>query len=119
MTTIHLLRHGQPTFCVLVWFFEALCIAVWLLVCQPSAAIAFYCQLAQLSATQSLPACATGVSLAMVSAAYGCKCFIAMPDDAAIEKAQMLQALGAAGVARGPWEETLYVCRVGIDVRSQ
>lgn len=31
----------------------------------------------------------------MVAAAYGCRCFIAMPDDAAIEKAQMLQALGA------------------------
>mgnify|MGYP002395359127 CR=1 FL=1 len=30
----------------------------------------------------------------MVSAAFGCKCFIAMPDDAAIEKAQMLEALG-------------------------
>lgn len=37
----------------------------------------------------------TGVSLAMVAAAYGCHCFIAMPDDAAIEKAQLLQALGA------------------------
>lgn len=44
-----------------------------------------------------LPPCCVGVSLAMVSAAYGCRCFIAMPDDAAIEKAQMLQALGAAG----------------------
>ena len=31
----------------------------------------------------------------MVAAAYGCRCFIAMPDDAAIEKAQMLEALGA------------------------
>ncbi|KAI3433760.1 hypothetical protein D9Q98_003567 [Chlorella vulgaris] len=37
----------------------------------------------------------TGVSLAMCAAAYGCRVFIAMPDDAAIEKAQMLQALGA------------------------
>lgn len=37
----------------------------------------------------------TGVSLAMVAAAYGCRCFIAMPDDAAIEKAELLQALGA------------------------
>ncbi len=37
----------------------------------------------------------TGVSLAMVAAAYGCRCFIAMPDDAAIEKSQMLEALGA------------------------
>lgn len=33
----------------------------------------------------------TGVSLAMCAAAYGCRAFIAMPDDAAIEKAQMLQ----------------------------
>ncbi|KAJ9515563.1 hypothetical protein QJQ45_021677, partial [Haematococcus lacustris] len=37
----------------------------------------------------------TGVSLAMVAAAVGCHCFIAMPDDAAIEKVQVLQALGA------------------------
>ncbi|GAX77674.1 hypothetical protein CEUSTIGMA_g5117.t1 [Chlamydomonas eustigma] len=37
----------------------------------------------------------TGVSLAMVAAAYGCKCFISMPDDAAVEKVQLLQALGA------------------------
>lgn len=37
----------------------------------------------------------TGVSLALVAAAFGCRCFIAMPDDAAIEKAQMLEALGA------------------------
>jgi len=37
----------------------------------------------------------TGISLALVAAAYGCRCFIAMPDDAAIEKAQMLEALGA------------------------
>lgn len=33
----------------------------------------------------------TGVSLAMCAAAFGCHAFIAMPDDAAIEKAQMLQ----------------------------
>lgn len=37
----------------------------------------------------------TGVSLAMVAAAFHCRCFIAMPDDAAIEKAIMLEALGA------------------------
>lgn len=37
----------------------------------------------------------TGLSLAMCSAAHGCRCFIAMPDDAAIEKSQMLEALGA------------------------
>lgn len=33
----------------------------------------------------------TGVSLAMCAAAVGCHAFIAMPDDAAIEKAHMLQ----------------------------
>lgn len=38
----------------------------------------------------------TGVSLAMVAAARGLRCFIAMPDDAAIEKSQMLEALGAS-----------------------
>jgi cysteine synthase len=38
-----------------------------------------------------LPWCCTN---AQVAAAYGCRCFIAMPDDAAIEKAQLLQALG-------------------------
>lgn len=37
----------------------------------------------------------TGVSLAMVAAAFKCRCFVAMPDDAAIEKAQMLNVLGA------------------------
>lgn len=37
----------------------------------------------------------TGVSLAMVARALGCRCFIAMPDDAAIEKSQTLEALGA------------------------
>jgi hypothetical protein len=49
----------------------------------------------------------TGISLSLVARAVGCRCFIAMPDDAAIEKAQTLQALGAAGgrvataIARG------------------
>ncbi|PNW71677.1 hypothetical protein CHLRE_16g664250v5 [Chlamydomonas reinhardtii] len=38
----------------------------------------------------------TGVSLAMVAAAYGCRCSITMPDDAAIEKANMIQAYGAS-----------------------
>jgi cysteine synthase len=33
--------------------------------------------------------------LLQVAAAIGCHCFIAMPDDAAVEKAQLLQALGA------------------------
>lgn len=44
----------------------------------------------------------TGVSLAMVAGAIGCRCFIAMPDDAAIEKAQLLQALGAEVVRLRP-----------------
>ena len=35
-----------------------------------------------------------GISLAMVAKAYGCRCFIALPDDAAAEKAQLLTALG-------------------------
>ena len=37
----------------------------------------------------------TGVSLAMLAPSFGCKCYIAMPDDAAEEKAVMLKALGA------------------------
>mmetsp|Transcript_6924 Transcript_6924/g.16975 ORF Transcript_6924/g.16975 Transcript_6924/m.16975 type:complete len:386 (-) Transcript_6924:1910-3067(-) len=37
----------------------------------------------------------TGVSLSMVSAALGCKCHVVLPDDAAIEKAELLQAYGA------------------------
>lgn len=37
----------------------------------------------------------TGVSLAMVASAYGCKCHVVIPDDAAIEKAQILEALDA------------------------
>ena len=37
----------------------------------------------------------TGVSLAVVAAAAGCRCSIIMPDDAAIEKSQLLSALGA------------------------
>ena len=36
----------------------------------------------------------TGVSLAMGAAAFQCRCFIAMPDDAAVEKSQLLEALG-------------------------
>ena len=46
----------------------------------------------------------TGISLSLVARALGCRCFIAMPDDAAIEKAQTLQALGvlsAEGLGRG------------------
>ncbi len=37
----------------------------------------------------------TGARLAMVSPAYVCRCFVAMADDAAIEKSQMLEARGA------------------------
>lgn len=37
----------------------------------------------------------TGVSLAMLAPSFGCRCFIAMPDDAAEEKVIMLKALGA------------------------
>ena len=33
----------------------------------------------------------TGVSLAMLAPAEGCRCFIAMPDDAAEEKATLLR----------------------------
>ena len=33
-------------------------------------------------------------TVVQVAAAYGCRCFIAMPDDAAIEKVNMLTALG-------------------------
>ncbi len=39
----------------------------------------------------------TGVSLAMCAAAFGCHAYIAMPDDAAIEKAQMLQVREGEG----------------------
>ncbi|OVA02181.1 Tryptophan synthase beta subunit-like PLP-dependent enzymes superfamily [Macleaya cordata] len=37
----------------------------------------------------------TAISLATVAPAYGCKCHVVIPDDAAIEKAQILEALGA------------------------
>ncbi|KAI8463680.1 MAG: cysteine synthase [Monoraphidium minutum] len=37
----------------------------------------------------------TGIALAMVARALGCRCFVAMPDDAAAEKPQTLRALGA------------------------
>jgi len=37
----------------------------------------------------------TGVSLAMVCKALGVECFVAMPDDAALEKSQLVQAYGA------------------------
>lgn len=37
----------------------------------------------------------TGVSLAMIAPTYGCRCFIAMPDDAAREKVDILESLGA------------------------
>jgi len=38
----------------------------------------------------------TGVSLSLVTAALGCKCHVVLPDDAAIEKAELLQAYGAS-----------------------
>ncbi|KAL3851136.1 hypothetical protein ACJIZ3_013018 [Penstemon smallii] len=37
----------------------------------------------------------TAISLATVTPAYGCKCHVVIPDDAAIEKSQILEALGA------------------------
>ncbi|PKA61072.1 Cysteine synthase [Apostasia shenzhenica] len=37
----------------------------------------------------------TAISLATVAPAYGCKCHVVIPDDAAIEKAQILEALCA------------------------
>ncbi|KAI9102275.1 hypothetical protein K1719_023477 [Acacia pycnantha] len=37
----------------------------------------------------------TAVSLATVAPAYGCKCHLVIPDDVAIEKAQIIEALGA------------------------
>ncbi|CAN6477797.1 unnamed protein product [Victoria cruziana] len=37
----------------------------------------------------------TAISLAMVAPAFGCKCHVVIPDDAAIEKSQILEALGA------------------------
>ncbi|OMO83730.1 Tryptophan synthase beta subunit-like PLP-dependent enzymes superfamily [Corchorus capsularis] len=37
----------------------------------------------------------TAISLATVAPAYGCKCHVVIPDDAAIEKAQIIEAVGA------------------------
>ncbi|KAL9147211.1 hypothetical protein ABFS82_13G158700 [Erythranthe guttata] len=37
----------------------------------------------------------TAISLATVAPAYGCRCHVVIPDDAAIEKSQILEALGA------------------------
>lgn len=37
----------------------------------------------------------TAISLATVAPAYGCRCHVVIPDDAAVEKAQILEALGA------------------------
>ncbi|KAB2606121.1 cysteine synthase 2 [Pyrus ussuriensis x Pyrus communis] len=36
----------------------------------------------------------TAISFASVAPAYGCKCHVVIPDDAAIEKSQILEALG-------------------------
>ncbi|CAK8538925.1 unnamed protein product [Lathyrus sativus] len=37
----------------------------------------------------------TAISFATVAPAYGCKCHVVIPDDAAIEKSQIIEALGA------------------------
>ncbi|KAJ9153928.1 hypothetical protein P3X46_027315 [Hevea brasiliensis] len=37
----------------------------------------------------------TAISLATVAHAYGCRCHVVIPDDVAIEKSQILEALGA------------------------
>ncbi|KAF2593283.1 hypothetical protein F2Q70_00043028 [Brassica cretica] len=37
----------------------------------------------------------TAISLATVAPAYGCQCHVVIPDDAAIEKSQIIEALGA------------------------
>nr|POE87199.1 cysteine synthase 2 [Quercus suber] len=37
----------------------------------------------------------TAISLATVASAYGCKCHVVIPDDAAIEKSQIIESLGA------------------------
>ncbi|MQM01147.1 hypothetical protein Taro_033894 [Colocasia esculenta] len=37
----------------------------------------------------------TAISLATMAPAYGCKCHVVIPDDVAIEKSQILEALGA------------------------
>ncbi|GAB4829112.1 hypothetical protein Ancab_018775 [Ancistrocladus abbreviatus] len=37
----------------------------------------------------------TAISLATVAPAFGCKCLVVIPDDVAIEKSQILEALGA------------------------
>ncbi|OAY72841.1 Cysteine synthase 2 [Ananas comosus] len=37
----------------------------------------------------------TAISLATVAPAYGCKCHVVIPDDVAVEKSQILEALGA------------------------
>ena len=44
----------------------------------------------------------TGVSLAMVAAAHGCRCAVALPDDAASEKGALLEALGARVLRQRP-----------------
>ena len=44
----------------------------------------------------------TGISLAMVAAAHGCRCAVALPDDAATEKGALLEALGARVLRQRP-----------------
>ncbi|KAK3010050.1 hypothetical protein RJ639_012819 [Escallonia herrerae] len=52
-------------------------------------------QLAQGGVVTEGSAGSTAISLATVAPAYGCKCHVVIPDDAAIEKSQILEALGA------------------------
>ena len=44
----------------------------------------------------------TGISVAMVAAAAGCRCAVALPDDAAAEKGALLEALGARVLRQRP-----------------
>ena len=50
----------------------------------------------------TLGAGSTGISLAMVAAAAGCRCAVALPDDAAAEKGALLEALGARVLRQRP-----------------
>ncbi|KAK9268471.1 hypothetical protein L1049_000222 [Liquidambar formosana] len=52
-------------------------------------------QLAQGGVVTEGSAGSTAISLATVAPAYGCKCHVVIPDDVAIEKSQILEALGA------------------------
>ncbi|XP_038691212.1 cysteine synthase 2 [Tripterygium wilfordii] len=52
-------------------------------------------QLAQGGVVTEGSAGSTAISLATVAPAYGCKCHVVIPDDVAIEKSQIIEALGA------------------------